>query len=243
MSKKTVLAVAFILVIMIICLFSWQSDLFVSANPDKYSYDEPNSVAMLSPISGGTFWRDNSSSVIPVEVWVYGLGYDVYASSEGLEKAVWLNYSVDSDAPVSMSIGDLIGYAPSSQYAYGNITDLSDGNHTIQFSGETNWSYKALDGPLHLSTYFILNETRFRPVYTSFPSSTPSSTPLSTPTLAPTIEPTAEPSSTPKTPSGFLGTNLPMQYGYAVVAVLVIIVVAGLSLAYLKRHNSHSPKN
>jgi hypothetical protein len=41
---------------------------------------------------------------------------------------------------------------------------------------------------------------------------------------------------TQKLQPGFLGTSLPLEYGYAIVAVLVIIVVAGLSLAYSKRY-------
>jgi parallel beta-helix repeat protein len=63
------------------------------------------------------------------------------------------------------------------------------------------------------------------------------STPLHfpTPIVSPTIEPTAEPTSTPKPQSGFLGTNIPIEYGYAIVAVLVIIIVAGLSLVYIKK--------
>jgi outer membrane protein assembly factor BamB len=36
-------------------------------------------------------------------------------------------------------------------------------------------------------------------------------------------------------PPGFLGTSLPLEYGYAIVTVLVTIVVAGLSLVYLKK--------
>ena len=65
--------------------------------------------------------------------------------------------------------------------------------------------------------------------------------PLTPPTLqrgstpTPTVEPTLNPTSTAKQPSGFLGTNLPLEYGYAIVAVLVIIIVAGLSLVCLKK--------
>jgi hypothetical protein len=59
---------------------------------------------------------------------------------------------------------------------------------------------------------------------------------IDTATPAPTVSPTLEPTSTPKQPSGFLGTNLPMEYGYALVAVLVVMVVAGLSLVYFKRY-------
>jgi hypothetical protein len=63
----------------------------------------------------------------------------------------------------------------------------------------------------------------------------PSPNPTSTPTLAPTIEPTIVQSTSPQQSIGFLGTNLPVEYGYALVAVLVIIVVAGLSLVYHKK--------
>jgi hypothetical protein len=53
-------------------------------------------------------------------------------------------------------------------------------------------------------------------------------------TPSPTIEPTPEPTQASKQ-TGFFGTSLPVEYGYAIVAVLVIIVVAGLSLVYLKK--------
>jgi len=55
-------------------------------------------------------------------------------------------------------------------------------------------------------------------------------------TVAPQQTPT--PITSPQTPMhsiGFLGTNLPTEYGYAIMAVLVIIVVAGLSLIYFKK--------
>jgi hypothetical protein len=47
--------------------------------------------------------------------------------------------------------------------------------------------------------------------------------------------PTIAPTSTPQKQTGFLGTNLPTEYGYAIVAVLAVAVVAGLSLAYFKK--------
>jgi len=61
----------------------------------------------------------------------------------------------------------------------------------------------------------------------------PPATPIATPTPVVTASASVEPSPTAR--SGFLGTNLSIEYGYAIVAVLVIAVVAGLSLAYLKR--------
>jgi hypothetical protein len=67
------------------------------------------------------------------------------------------------------------------------------------------------------------------------PSPIPTSSPSLTQQPTPSPSPTAEPTSTPKQQTGFLGTNLPTEYGYAIVAVLVIIIVAGLSLVYFKK--------
>jgi hypothetical protein len=58
---------------------------------------------------------------------------------------------------------------------------------------------------------------------------------IDTSTPSPTLAPTVEPTSTPKQQTGFLGTNLPTEYGYAIVGILVIVVVAGLSMVYLKK--------
>jgi hypothetical protein len=73
--------------------------------------------------------------------------------------------------------------------------------------------------------------------YGSVPTASPSPTLSASPTLSPspTMEPSLEPTSTPQEQSGFLGTSLPIEYGYAIVAVLAIAVVAGLSLVYFKK--------
>jgi N-acetylneuraminic acid mutarotase len=67
------------------------------------------------------------------------------------------------------------------------------------------------------------------------PSPQISSSPNPTLTPAPLSTPTPSPASTQSHETGFLGTNLPIKYGYAIAAVLVIIIVAGLSLFYLKK--------
>jgi len=49
---------------------------------------------------------------------------------------------------------------------------------------------------------------------------------------------TTEPTSTPqaeKQQTGFLGTNLPLEYGYAIVAVLAAVVIGASVLVYLKK--------
>jgi hypothetical protein len=58
------------------------------------------------------------------------------------------------------------------------------------------------------------------------------------PNPTPTPQPTQSPSSTSSpqpTQPGFLDTNLPIEYGYAIVATIVIIAVASISLVYFKR--------
>ena len=95
------------------------------------------------------------------------------------------------------------------------LTGLSDGSHSLIVYADD------LAGNIVHSdlSNFTVNTATPSPVVTS----------------SPTTFPTAEPTSTPKQPSGFLGTNLPLEYGYAIVAVLVIIIVAGLSLVCLKK--------
>lgn len=67
------------------------------------------------------------------------------------------------------------------------------------------------------------------------PTSEPSPSPSPIPTIERTTEPTLEPTSTPKQSSGFLGTNLPVEYGYAIIAAAVIAVVALAAVALRKR--------
>jgi hypothetical protein len=73
------------------------------------------------------------------------------------------------------------------------------------------------------------------PVQSWGPSQTSTPSPVPTPTVTPTTEPTIEPISTPKQQNGFLGTNLPTEYGYAIVTVSVAVAAAGLSLIYFKK--------
>jgi hypothetical protein len=67
------------------------------------------------------------------------------------------------------------------------------------------------------------------------PPLSPTSTTELTPTSDATIKPSAEPTSTPKSQNGFLGTNLPVGYGYAIITIIVMSVVAGLSLIYFEK--------
>jgi hypothetical protein len=71
------------------------------------------------------------------------------------------------------------------------------------------------------------------------PSSSPEAQPESSPSselTSPSSSPTQQPSaSSPNQQTGFLGTNIPAEYSYVIVAIAVIAVVAGLSLVYVKK--------
>jgi hypothetical protein len=79
----------------------------------------------------------------------------------------------------------------------------------------------------------------YAPVPTVSPSSSPSSliSPKPSITAQPSVEPTLVPSFTPKESSGFLGTNLPTEYGYSLIAV-VVVAIAALTLIMLRKRHS-----
>jgi hypothetical protein len=110
---------------------------------------------------------------------------------------------------------------------FGNatLTGLSGGSHQLIVYAIDS---AGLVGQTKL-IQFAVNATANEPISTSKPSVTRSPFP------SPTFEPKVEPTSTPKPASGFSGTNLLVEYDYAIVAVLVIIAITGLSLVYFKR--------
>jgi len=83
------------------------------------------------------------------------------------------------------------------------------------------------------STYPSLTPS---PSIPELPSPTTSEIPAS---QSPTQQPTASPSASQIEPqqTGFLGTNLPMKYGYIIMAIAVILVVVGVGIALrTKKH-------
>jgi len=119
------------------------------------------------------------------------------------------------------------------------MTKLSEGKHQLSVQvistdiagGATQNEQKVLFYVDTVGSFSLSPSPSMEPS----PSPTPSPIPTPSPTLSPTLEPTTEPSSTLKQKTGFLGTNLPTEYGYALVAVLVMVAVAGLSLVYFKK--------
>lgn len=54
----------------------------------------------------------------------------------------------------------------------------------------------------------------------------------------PLTAPTTKPTATPNQQTGFFGTNLPAEYGYAIIGATIIAVVA-VTLIMLRKHHSH----
>ena len=83
--------------------------------------------------------------------------------------------------------------------------------------------------------HFIVDASQsVSPVPSLSPSPSPNLKPSSIPTQQPLISPS--PSPTSKQQSGFLATNLPIDYGYVIVAISSVIVVGlGLAVYFRKR--------
>jgi hypothetical protein len=224
MSKKKLLTVAFVSILSALMLAGMQPVNVVRAAPDA-----PR-VFLQSPQS-----RVYASNYVPLELTAN--------SSNTPSKDVFfvsVVYFVDGEKqPEQHSSLPMVPY-------YGIIMHLSTGTHIIQVNASAQAymldSYTIVYSPI---SYFdsgkiivtVNPAPSSSPSIEPSPSITPSPSPSLTPspTLAPTIEPTIEPTSNPKQQTGFLGTNLPTEYGYAIVAVLVIVAVAGLSLVYFKK--------
>jgi hypothetical protein len=105
------------------------------------------------------------------------------------------------------------------------ITEIPPGSHIVIFYATD------LSGNPWTSEVFNLIIPQPTPAPTSIPS--PSVSPGRT--LSLTIEPSVEPSSTPKQQTGFLGTNLPGEYGYAIVVAVVVVVVLAVGALAIRR--------
>jgi hypothetical protein len=113
---------------------------------------------------------------------------------------------------------------------------------TLNWQGASNFGYPEVSAGKYYIIGDIINARgepalfktaplNFTIISNQQPTVSISPSPVPTATSSPIIEP----SSSPEPQSGFLGTSMPMEYGYAIIAVLVIVAVAGLSLAYFKR--------
>ena len=229
MNKNRILILALILVVSLSILV--QADQFVRGNIfPPYNNDDVSdpSVSIISP-------SNQSYSVNSVQLTFTVTGAD---SSDIIK------YSLD---------GTLKNQFYGSRTVSENLVSLTEGAHTVQIDvyyigAKLDWSHSVMQEPaekhqiVHFSVVSLPSTSPSTEPSTSV-ISTQSPSPSPIPTIEPTKTPTLTPTDTPIQQTGFLGTSLPLEYGYAIVAVLVIIVVAGVSLVYFKKFRKHKVDN
>jgi hypothetical protein len=177
--------------------------------------------------------------------WITSPSNETYSSNSSLSLDVkgvvimgsnlelFLKYSLDGQA--NLTLPATVASQPGSMFtesfdATASLPQLLMGSHNMTVFGDFEIWDTALENGPHLAqttVYFTVNSP--------LPSLAPSTSPTQQPTPSPSPTQASEPTSTPKQQTGFLRTSLPLEYGYAMVVVLVIMVVAVLSLACFKK--------
>lgn len=116
-----------------------------------------------------------------------------------------LNFTVSE--PVSWIGYSLDGKANVTIIANTNLTGLSDGPHSLTvYANDTAGKTGASE-----TIYFSIKTQQSQP------------------------SPTPQPTNPPAHQTGFLGSNLPIEYGYGIVAVTVAVVIVSLLIYFKKR--------
>jgi hypothetical protein len=232
MSKKKLLAAAFIAVLIVSMLISATYVNEARAEilgPLVIRWDAFPSINEIEISTPRNTTYTESSVLLNFTLSIYGSIGDVGYSIDGgeVERITNLTEIFQEPAPSL--------YLPPYVHTiyWGNLTfsDLSQGNHSITVylgyqhlgSHKRYEVYSFASANFTISTPTLPTEIPFNP------------SPTEQPTPAPTLSPTLEPTSTPKQQSGFLGTSLPLEYGYAIIAVAVIAVVALVAVTLRKR--------
>jgi len=191
-------------------------------------YEPPPGIEIISPNSTVTFRvADNAYDNSPPTIDIVSPRSVTYNTNNVALETVtdepvsWIGYSLSGQANVTFSgnmtmIGFHEGVSP---YV---VVYANDSNGNMGKSDLRNFSIIHTDQP--------------------FPTPTPNqtATPVSSATIAPvspspTIAPSIEPNATPIQQAGFLGTNLPVEYGYALVAAVMVVVVLSVAAIAIRR--------
>jgi hypothetical protein len=168
---------------------------------------------------------------------VLNLSLHLAGNFAAVDPNISMNYSIDETYKGSIPLKSN-GKMDMFTTAIGmvNLPKLTQASHclTIYLYGLNQGTYE----PKYLSYVNTVYFSTFGINPTLSPTSTPSPSPTLSPSPSPlpTLEPAIVPTSTPKQ-SGFLGTNLPAEYGYAIIAFAVIVVVALAAVAPRKKKN------
>jgi hypothetical protein len=258
MSKKRLYAEASISLLIALMLFSQaRCDISKPSVPEftlkvvHYTYDHP-AVYGIDPYTGKnvTITPAEHQETTEIVVNITNQQFTSYQDSSG--NIIKLYYNVrskghfsDSNSWGSGVIEDvLVQNSSYIWYRYPADGYSIDTQLDYQVQAMTGY-YKDVPNPYFRDSVFVgegsgWSNTQTISILSGNWTNTATPSPLASPTTEPTLNPptpspTAEPTSTPTQQTGFLGTNLPTEYGYAIVAVLVIIVVAGLSIVYFKK--------
>jgi hypothetical protein len=168
MSKKTFMAAIIISALLILIVSGLQAVEMAKANPIAYG---PPRIAIVSPQYGITY----NSSQVTLYVGIQLFGY-TYTS---LEVISWARFAIDNGITASLNLDMPTVIGPGTMINSTNIiSNLSDGNHTINIFLETSFGESA-----NANVTFITDAK-------------PSPTPSTSPTLSPTPTITASPSPT-----------------------------------------------
>ena len=245
MSKKIFFAIAFTVIISLAAIA--QNSALVAANfmlnPDDFS-PRPT----IPPAHEPTITIENPKNMT---YRTNNVQLKIAAATSQLDsKAELYNIAYYLDGIALTVLDSAYTVGPPSYIYYANL-NLTEGKHTLQaIASARNWdnnyynagSVVALHGSTVKGYSDIVNFEVNSPTSTYDPAPTSQSplipysiSPATAPTMEPIIEQTAVPTSTLKQQTGFLGTNLPTEYGYSIIIILIIAVVAGLSLVHFKK--------
>ena len=152
---------------------------------------------------------------------------------DGQEKGeIWPKSTDSLDKPFTVTLTDV----PSGWHSFKVYAYYPSSIAPIIGQATTNFRVSNPTDTSSPSSPTISPSQSSSPSPSSNPSLPPSQSPSSsfTPTPAPATSPPTSIIPSPEPQSGFLGTNLPLEYGYAIIAALVIAVAAGLSLVYFR---------
>jgi hypothetical protein len=121
---------------------------------------------------------------------------------------------------------------PDWNFSYGNLID-------IQVEAIAGY-YTVLPFPTPFSYIFIGEASSWSNAQTITipePYASPTQALINSFSPSPTAEPTTEPTSTPKQ-TGVFGTTLPNEYGYAIVAMMLAVVVPVVTVLVLRKRKN-----
>jgi parallel beta-helix repeat protein len=195
------------------------------------SFANNGNALYISGSSGNTIYLNNF------------LKNSVQVADAGVNNSTTQSTEADGDAKDSVQLVSVhstpVNFVPPPPPSTNSWDNGTMGNYWIDYNGSDVNGDGIGDTACHIYENNQDNYPLMSRVSVSGAENTPFESPTSTPAPPDSFTPSSssfpDASTTSKPQSGFLGTSLPVEYGYAILAVLVIIVVAGLSLFYLKK--------